>query len=255
MTDDHVLANRANWDADAPNWIERGRRSWQGEPSWGIWSVPEADLGVLPDVDGADAVELGCGTGYVSAWLARRRARPVGLDNSFQQLSTAKALQDEFGLPFPLIHGNAERTPFREERFDLAISEYGAAIWCDPHVWIPEAARILRPGGRLIFLGHSPIMMLTYPHGDDDAPASETLHRDYFGMKRFEWDEAAMPAIEFVLPHGEMIRLLRESWFEVEDLIEIRAPTDAVTPSDPLATADWARRWPSEEVWKARRTR
>jgi hypothetical protein len=35
--------------------------------------------------------------------------------------------------------------------------EYGAAIWCDPYRWIPEAARLLRPGGELLFLGnHAP---------------------------------------------------------------------------------------------------
>lgn len=255
MTEDHVLVNRASWDADAPNWVERGRRSWSGEPSWGIWSVPEADLGILPDVDGIHAVELGCGTGYVSAWLARRGARPVGLDNSFGQLSTARALQDEFDIPFPLVHGNAERTPFRDATFDLAISEYGAAIWCDPYAWIPEAARIVRPGGRLIFLGHSPLVMLTYPEDDDEVPATETLHRAQFGMHRFVWHEDDHLAIEFVIPHGEMIRLLHSSGFEVEDLIEIRAPANAVTPSDPLATAEWARRWPTEEAWKARKVR
>jgi 2-polyprenyl-3-methyl-5-hydroxy-6-metoxy-1,4-benzoquinol methylase len=47
---------------------------------------------------------VGCGTGYVSAWLARLGARPVGLDNSAAQLATARAqliltLPDQDGLP------------------------------------------------------------------------------------------------------------------------------------------------------------
>jgi hypothetical protein len=44
-----------------------GRLNWtQDEPSWGIWSVPESQLAVLPeDVQGLDVIELGCGTGYV----------------------------------------------------------------------------------------------------------------------------------------------------------------------------------------------
>jgi hypothetical protein len=50
-----------------------------------------------------------------------------------------------------------------------------------------------------------------------------------------------------------MIRLLREHGFEVEDLVEVRAPADAETPTDPLATAEWARRWPIEEAWRARK--
>jgi SAM-dependent methyltransferase len=133
MTEDHVLVNRQSWDKDAPNWVERGRASWAGEPSWGIWGVPEAELGLLPDLEGLDAVEIGCGTGYISAWLVRRGVRPVALDNSGQQLATAKMLQDEFDLHFPLVHGDGERLPFREESFDYAVSEYGAAIWCDPY--------------------------------------------------------------------------------------------------------------------------
>jgi ubiquinone/menaquinone biosynthesis C-methylase UbiE len=123
-------------------------RNWAAaEPAWGIWNIAEAQAGVLPtDLKGRDSIELGCGTGYVSAWLARRGARPVGLDNSAAQLATARQLQDRIGLQFPLIHASAEQAPFADASFDLAISEYGASIWCDPYAWIPEAARLLRPG-------------------------------------------------------------------------------------------------------------
>lgn len=251
MTGEHVLANRASWDADAANWVERGRRSWESDPDWGVWAVPETALRLFPEVDGLDAVELGCGTAYISAWLARLGARPVGLDNSSAQLTTARSFQDEFDVRFPLVHGDAEHPPFRDASFDLAISEYGAAIWCDPYLWIPEAARLLRPGGRLIFLGHSYLAMLTFP--DSDEPATEHLQRPHFGMHRFTWSDEN--GVEFAIPHGEMIRLLRSSGFEIEDLVEIRAPENAVVPSDPLATVEWGRRWPVEEVWKARKHR
>jgi SAM-dependent methyltransferase len=251
VSDDHVLRNRASWDADAENWVERGRESWSAEEiTWGIWHVSESELRLLPDVRGLDVIELGCGTGYVSSWLARRGARPVALDNSGRQLETARRFQDEFGIPFPLIHANAERLPLRDESFDLAVSEYGAAIWCDPHAWIPEAARVLRPGGRLVFLGNAYVLMLCMPD-EDEGPAGTTLLRDHFGMHRFEWPDD--DSVEFHVPHGEMIELLRRSGFEVEGLVEVRSPETAETPSDPLATADWARRWPSEEVWRARK--
>ena len=58
-------------------------------------------------------------------------------------------MQEQFGLQFPLHLGNAEETGFPDASFDLVVSEYGASIWCDPYRWIPEAARILRPGGNL----------------------------------------------------------------------------------------------------------
>jgi SAM-dependent methyltransferase len=205
---------------------------------------------VLPaDLHGLASIELGCGTGYVSAWLARRGVRPVGLDNSAAQLATASELQRRFGLSFPLLQASAEQVPFADASFDLAISEYGASIWCDPQAWIPEAARLLRPGGQLIFLVNSVLLMLTIPD-QDGLPATDQLLRPQFGMHRFEWPDDE--SVEFHLSHGEMIRLLHRSGLQVEDLLELQPPPGA-TPSHPLATVEWARRWPTEEVWKARK--
>src|SRR3954454_11807977 len=178
---EHVRRNREAWDSTAHEYIEPGRRNWAAEEAtWGIWDVPEADVGMLPDdLTGLDAIELGCGTAYVSAWLARRGARPVGIDNSPAQLETARALQREHGLEFPLHLGNAEQTPFPDNSFDLAISEYGASIWCDPYRWIPEASRLLRPGGQLIYLVNGTIHMLCTPDLESE-PATDRLLRDYF---------------------------------------------------------------------------
>ena len=251
---DHVQRNREDWDSFPERYAGPGRAQWEAnQPTWGIYSVPEADVGMLPpSVDGLDVIELGCGTAYVSSWLARRGARPVGIDNSPAQLETARRLQAEFGVEFPLHLGNAEQTPFPDESFDLAISEYGASIWCDPYLWIPEAARILRPGGQLVFLVNGAILMLCAPDAEDE-PATDRLLRDYFGMHRFEWPDD--PSVEFHLGYGDMIRLLRRCGFEVEDMIEVRAREDATT-SYPYAPVEWARRWPAEEVWKAlKRTR
>ena len=247
---DHVLVNRAKWDVDAAEYEEPGRRNWTSNvPHWGIWDVPDSDVHMLPEVKGLDVIELGCGTAYVSSWLARRGGRVVGLDNSAAQLATARRFQREFRIEFPLIHGNAEAVPFADESFDVAVSEYGACLWCDPYRWIPEASRILRPGGTLVFLTNSALLMLCMPDLEVDL-VSDRLLRAYFGMHRFEWTDD--PGIEFHLGHGEWIRLLRTNGFEVEDLVEVRAPEGAVTRY-PWVTAEWARRWPSEEIWKARK--
>jgi SAM-dependent methyltransferase len=248
---DHVQRNRASWDEAASEYAEQGRRNWTlAEPTWGIWGVPESDVGVFPDdLAGLDGVELGCGTGYVSAWLARRGTKMVGIDNSSEQLRTAARLQQEFGLPFPILHADAECVPFADGSFDLAISEYGASIWADPYRWIPEAARVLRPGGRLIFLVNGTIFMLCAPD-EEDVPAANVLIRDYFGMHRFDWPDD--PSIEFHLGYGDWIRLLRANGFEIEDLIEIRPPEGSTTRY-PHVTLEWSRRWPCEEVWKVRK--
>ncbi len=248
---DHVSRNRTEWNAWAEEYVRPGHRNWSAEePTWGIWGIPESEVGMLTaDLDGRDAIELGCGTAYVSAWLARRGARPIGIDNSPAQLDTARAFQKEFGLEFPLLLGNAEELSFPDASFDFAISEYGASIWCDPYRWIPEAARVLRPGGRLVFLVNAPLMMICAPDLGDE-PVEDRLLRPYFGMHRFEWGDD--DSVEFNVPHGELIALLRDSGFEIEELRELQPPEGATTTYE-YVTLDWARKWPSEDVWKVRK--
>jgi SAM-dependent methyltransferase len=249
-TPDYVARNRRAWNVLADSYTEPGQLNWQStQPHWGIWGIPESDLHVLPPVAGRDVIELGCGTAYVSAWLARRGARVVGIDNSPAQLANARRFQREFGLAFPLLLAAAEAVPLPDQRFDLAISEYGASIWCDPYLWIAEASRLLRPGGQLIFLVNVTLQVLCAPDAED-TPTAERLLRSYFGMHRFDWPDDG--SVEFHLGYGDWIRLLRRYGFEIEDLIEVQPPEGAFTRY-PHVTLEWARRWPSEEIWKARK--
>jgi SAM-dependent methyltransferase len=248
---EHVRRNRSAWDAWARHYAGPGEAAWERSlPTWGIWGVPESDLRLLPeDLAGKDAIELGCGTAYVSAWMARRGARVVGIDNSDAQLATARRMQERHGLAFPLLHGNAEAVPLPDASFDFAISEYGACLWADPARWVPEAARLLRPGGRLVFLVNSYLMALCTPD-EEGVAATDRLQRPAFGLYRLEFPGDF--GVEFHPSHAEWMRLLRESGFEIEDLIEVWPPDDATTRY-PFVTLDWARRWPSEEVWKVRK--
>jgi len=247
---DHVRRNRQAWDVLAAEFVEAGRRGWaEDRLTWGIWGIQERDLQTLPSVRGLDVIELGCGTAYLSAWLARQGARVVGIDNSERQLDTARELQREHGLAFPLIHGNAEAVPRPDASFDLAISEYGASIWCDPYRWIPEAARLLRPGGLLVFLKNGLLRLLTTP--DDGERAGERLVRAAFGLHRVDWSDDG--SVEFDLPHGEWIRLFRASGFRIERLAELQAPAGGSPGRYTFVTLEWARRWPSEEIWVVRK--
>ena len=151
------MVNAEFTDADA-------ERAWAAKDfSWGLFAIPERALGVLGNVADLDIIELGCGTAYVSGWLARQGARPVGVDLTPAQLTTARRCQERFGLSFPLVEADAANVPLREHSFDLVVSEYGASLWCDPARWIPEAARLLRPGGRLVFLTSSVLVSLWVP--------------------------------------------------------------------------------------------
>ncbi|HEY7633277.1 MAG TPA: class I SAM-dependent methyltransferase [Thermoleophilaceae bacterium] len=247
----HEQANQAAWNQFAEEYVEPGRRNWASdEPSWGMFGVPESDVGILPDVNGLDVIEMGCGTAYWSAWMARRGARPVGVDLSERQLETARELQKEHGLEFPLMHESAERVPLPDASFDLAFSEYGACLWCDPYVWIPECARLLRPGGRLLFLTGSVIRVLCSPISGE--PLGRTLVNDQFGLNAITWPDDG--STDFTLPHGERIRVLREAGFEIERLHELQVPGDVELEQYPWMPKDWGNRWPCEEIWLARKS-
>lgn len=250
---EHAQVNRSYWDAMASEWVSSGERSWQQtEPSWGIWGLPESELGLLPqDMHSQKAIELGCGTAYVSAWMARRGAEVVGIDNSAEQLKTAEQLMTHHGLNLTLIHGNAESVPYPDASFDFAISEYGAAIWCDPSLWIPEAHRLLKPGGYLTFLGTHPLVIVATPLNGADC--DRYLHRSYFGINRQDWREVEINpgGIEFNLTQSGWLKLFRDTGFEVIDYLELRAP--ATTKVQFSIPGDWAHNWPSEQVWKLKK--
>ena len=248
---DYVAKNRDGWTQTNAEYTDReAEQAWSDRPfTWGVFGVPEEELGVLGDVGGLDVVELGCGTAYFAARLARLGARPVGIDVTPAQLDTARRMQEQTGLRFPLIEANAEEVPLPDATFDLAVSEYGASLWCDPYLWIPEAHRLLRPGGRLVFLTNSPLNILCAIEEPDST--SETLQRPQRGLHRLDWVDGS---VGFHLGHGEMFTLLRETGFAVEALIELYAPDGAEThPYYTAVPADWARKWPSEEIWAARK--
>jgi SAM-dependent methyltransferase len=249
---DYVALNRARWTESNAEFTDADAlRSWrQDEITWGVFGVREDEVQAVGEVAGLDVVELGCGTAYVSAWLAKRGARPVGVDVTPAQLETAGRCMAETGIEFPLVEASAEDVPLPDESFDLAISEHGASTWCDPHRWIPEAARLLRPGGRLVFLHTTPFAIVHFP---DVGDASKELQRPYFGLHRLQWTPE--DGVEFQLTYGGWIDVLRGAGFAVERLVELRTPEGAerheyYTDWDP----EWGRSWPAEEIWVARKS-
>ena len=251
---DYALRNRAKWTISNARYTDgHARESWAKDVHWGVWHVPEADVQALPDVSGLDVIELGCGTAYFGAWLKKRGARRVvGVDITPAQLATAREMNLEFGLGLEFIEANAENVPLAAASFDLAFSEYGASIWCDPYLWIPEAARLLRQGGQLMFLRGSTLQVLCSP---DVGNVGTALVRPQKGMRRFDWtDDEDGPSTDFHISGSEMFRLQLKTGFDVVDFREIFAPETAVDhPYYSYVPAEWAKRWPGEEIWRARK--
>lgn len=252
---EHVAVNREHWDADADKWVAAGESGWARQvPTWGQWGIPDSELTLLPsDMTGMRAIELGCGTAYVSAWMVRRGATVTGIDNSERQLATAARLAAEHGVDLELIHGNAEQVPKPDASYDFAVSEYGAAIWADPYRWIPEVHRLLVPGGELTFLGNHILSAVCSP-ADGSLPITFRLEQPYFEQYRQDWRDAIDEpgGIEFNLTMSAWIRLFNATGFEIVDLIEVQAPAGAEGVPF-VVSAEWARQFPSEHVWWLRK--
>lgn len=242
--------NRERWDAQSDEYQARhgGQLEKSGGTAWGVWQIPESELGALGEVSGLDVLELGCGAAQWSIALARQGARMTGLDNSARQLEHARGAMAEAGVDFPLVHASAEATGLPDSSFDLVFCDFGAMTFTDPHKSIPEVARVLRPGGSFVFSVLTPIADLVWPVGADGP--GDQLANDYFeGIYSFE--EPGEP-IAFNLPYGEWIAVFRKNGFAIEDLIELRPAADATSSYRTEAHREWARRWPMEHIWRVR---
>ena len=199
---------------------------------------------MLGDVAGKDILEFGCGAARWSIALARLGARPVGLDLSSRQLAHARRLMAAAAVDFPLIEASAEAVPLPDASFDIVFCDWGAMTFCDPYRTVPEAARLLRPGGLFAFSGATPIQFICSDVRTDRI--ERYLVNDYFGLTRLEWPDS----VDFQLPYGEWIRLFRRNSLLVEDLIETRPSPGTSSTYRNEEENEWARRWPMEQIWR-----
>ena len=252
MSRDDVRANLASWEADSADYQKRHGdflARWD-EFGWGTWGIPEDEIHALGDVEGLDALELGCGAAQFGIRVAMRGARVTGLDFSANQLAAAPANMASAGVTFPLVRGDAEDVPFADASFDLVFCDHGAMGFTDPTRTVPEVARVLRAGGRFVFCGTTPFIFVTWPMVD--GPPGRTLERSYFESRRMLWNEDD-PSFEYQMPYGEWIRLFRANGFVIEDLIELRPAPNAETAFTDYVTLEWARDFPAEQIWKVRK--
>lgn len=245
----HEVQNRRSWDAYSDEYQARHGEQLAASTglAWGTWQIPEAELRVLGDVGGKDILEFGCGAAQWSVALARLGARPVGLDLSERQLEHARRLMAEAGVDFPLVHASAEAVPLPDASFDIVFCDHGAMTFSDPYRSVPEAARLLRPGGLFAFSHGSTIETLCWEIGAERP--EDRLVRDYFDLHVLEDDGELV----FNLGYGEWIRLFRANGFVVEDLIEPRPAENASSSYRDADARAWSRRWPGESIWRLRK--
>jgi SAM-dependent methyltransferase len=218
-------ANRRWWDADAEAYVaEHGSFLGDVEFMWCPEGLTEAAAGLLGEVAGRRALEVGCGSAPCARWLRSQGAEAVGLDLSASMLSEALRAGRESGVDVPLVLADAEALPFADASFDIACSAFGAVPFCaDSARVMAEVFRVLRPGGRWVFATTHPIRWV-FP--DDPGPDGLVAQNPYFDRSPYvEVDGNDVPTyVEHHRTLGDRVREIAGAGFALVDLIEPEWP-------------------------------
>jgi len=219
-------ANRTWWDANAADYYaEHGEVLGDADLLWCPEGLREADARLLGEVAGRDVLEVGCGAAQGARWLVSQGARVTAFDVSAGQLAQARGLDRRTGVDVRrLVQADAQRLPFRSEAFDLGVSAFGALPFvADSAGCLREIARVLRPGGRLVFSVAHPLRWV-FP--DDPGSAGLTVKQSYFDRTPYvEQDERGVATyVEHHRTLGDWVRGLVGAGLVLEDLIEPEWP-------------------------------
>ena len=165
---------------------------------------------MLGDVDGKDVLELGCGAAEWSRSARRRPAPARSASTTRKRGSSGRARRTRRpGSSSRSCTRAPRRSRSRTTRFDLVMADWGAPTFADPYLFVPEVARVLRPGRPVRVQRRHPARTgCASTRRRTRTPSACTSH--YFGMHRWETPEGS---VEFMLPLGEWIRLFRRSGF------------------------------------------
>ena len=220
-----------------------------GGLAWGTSQIPEAELRILGDVDGQGHPRARLRRGAVVD-RARAARRPAGRARPVRAPARARPAADGRGRRRRSRSSTPAPRPCRcpTRRFDIVFCDHGAMTFADPYRTVPEAARLLRPGGLFAFSHHSPIETICWPLGRRARrrAARARLLRHAPHRRRGE--------IAFQLPYGEWIRLFRANGFASRTSSSRGRAADA-TSTYRSAGASWPGRAAGRpnRIWRLRR--
>lgn len=232
-------ASRAWWDAEAASYVvEHGSVLGTAALMWGPEGVYETDLNLLGELAGRTVLEFGCGAAQGSRWCADRGARVVACDISGGMLEQARRLDREHGAgPAAYLQCDAAALPLADGCVDVAFSAYGALPFAaDSGRVLAEVARVLRPGGRLVFSLTHPVRWAL-----PDVPGEEGLvvRHSYFDRRPYvETDGDGVPVyVEHHRTLGDRVREITACGLRLVDLVEPEWP-----PGTDHEWGGWSRR-------------
>ena len=221
---DRVAGNVAQWTSTNREHTDAAAsEAWRREELlWGVFGIPDRWIG-----DPAASTSSSSAAARRSTRPGSAQRRAAGRCRPDARTARDRApLQRETGIEFPLVEAPAEDVPLPDASFDLAISEYGASLWADPERWLAEAARLLRPGGRLVFLTMSTLAHLCTPDDDEQPTRTSSCGRSSTTWET-EWE--GYSGAEYHLSHGDWIQRAERERLRLDGLHELQAPDDART--------------------------
>jgi len=222
-------AGRLWWDGAADAYqAEHGGFLGDADFVWCPEGLTEDRAGLLGDLSelrGSRVLEVGCGAGQCGRWLRSRGVRDVvAFDLSFRQLQHSRRIDGETGHRLPTVQADAQRLPFADASFDAVFSSFGAFPFVpSADDALGEAARVLRPGGRLVFSVTHPVR---WGFPDDPGEEGFTVHQSYFDRRAYVEEDDHGNAIYVEHHHtvGDWVRGIARAGLTLRDLVEPEWP-------------------------------
>jgi SAM-dependent methyltransferase len=223
-----VRANRAWWDAEAADYYaEHGAFLGDSELTWGPEGLRESSAHLLGDLSGMRVLEIGCGGGQGSRWVASQGATVVGSDVSSRMLDRARrinAAMADARLRVALVQCDGAALPFPDETFDVVFTAYGVVPFvADSARVMAEAGRVLRHGGRFVFSTTHPVR---WAMPDDPGELGLRVTSSYFDRTPYVEQEPSGQAtyVEHHRTFGDRIREIVAAGLRVVDVVEPEWP-------------------------------